>query len=126
MSQLEGEALVRINSAQALAAILGDMAIAMRSLPPDAASRIYRGFLLLAEAQAELLTSEALPHEPQSEYPPEPQSVSDINVERCAVLLRSLSHVEPGQRAQIVMTRMGCSKSSFYRWRSAAIDAGLL
>ena len=127
IAKLESEAVKRITSAQDVARIAADMAILVRTLPTESAQKLYGAFLLMAEVQSELLTADTLPVEPAPEEPRyEPRTLTDVNIERCATLLRSLSHVEARQRAQIVMTRMGCSKSAFYRYRTAAIESGLL
>jgi hypothetical protein len=127
IAKLESEAVRRITSAQDVARIAGDLAILVRTLPTESAQKLYGAFLLMAEVQSELLTADSLPTAPAPEQPMQEQrTLIDVNIERCAALLRSLSHVEARQRAQIVMTRMGCSKSAFYRYRTAAIESGLL
>ena len=124
--QLEGAALQRIASAKDLARVTGDMAAGLRLIPQEVADKFLPAFLLLTEVQALMIVSDVFPQEPAPEQQPDSRTVHDGNAVHCAALLRNLRYLDAGQRKQVVMERTGWSKSAFYRYRTAAIEAGLL
>jgi hypothetical protein len=125
VSVLEAEAVLRITSAQQIASIAGDLALAIGTLPPETAQKLYPVFLLLAECQADLLrTDSTLPQQVEAEETP--LSVREANAERVAYHLSRLQQHEPGERAHIVRQRTGWSKSAYYRARADAMRFGLL
>lgn len=84
----------------------------------DTHALLLDGFLILAESLAELGT-------------PAPASAAvltrkDARMQRLVSVESSLAGKNAAERAEIVRTRLGLSKSAYYRIRAAAQGEGLL
>lgn len=83
------------------------------------------GLRLASQSLAELQALLSVPAESAAEQSA-PQRIRDINTEELARIWNSLTNEDSGQRAQIIMARTGWPTATYYRYRTAAIRAGLL